>query len=343
MTAAAGTTQAPPRPGRLHWVDVTRGLAVLLVVFYHVVIAMKVDSVAAPAWAVVLNDALAPFRIPTLMFCSGLLLARSLEKPPRTYLVGKLRHIGWPWLVWTTVIVVFLWAGSSVAGDGNYGPGRLVELVLSPTTYTWYLAYLLAFYVVALVVPAAVRSAAVPVLLVVSVLVHDGDGWTRVTFLLAFFFLGDAAARHRDAFEALARRRVVVALGAVAALGTAVASTQLPGLRYDLVAAIGVVGLVLVAVPLGSRLASTPVGRGLSAMGRDSIVYYTTHWIVVTLGVHVLGALGLHQGTLMIVLLLVAGLAAPWVMVRLSRRSRLVAGLYAWPARRQTPSSKARP
>jgi peptidoglycan/LPS O-acetylase OafA/YrhL len=343
VSVERGTAEVATASGRLHWVDVTRGLAVLLVVFYHVVIALEVDSVAAPAWAVVLNDALAPFRIPTLMFCSGLLLARSLEKPPRTYLVGKLRHIGWPWLVWTTVIVVFLWAGSSVAGDGNYGPGRLVELVLSPTTYTWYLAYLLAFYVVALVVPAAVRSAAVPLLLVVSFVVHDGDGWTRVAFLLAFFFLGDAAARHRAAFEALARRGVVVAIGAVAAVGTAIASTQLPGLRYDLVAAVGVVGLVLVAVPVGGRLASTSAGRALSAVGRDSVVYYTTHWIVVTLGVHALGLVGLHQGTLMIVVLLTAGLAAPWVMVRLSRRSRLVAGLYAWPSRRPTTSPREQP
>ncbi|ROS52184.1 acyltransferase [Frigoribacterium sp. PhB118] len=343
MTAVGPSTPVVARPGRLHWVDVTRGLAVLLVVFYHVVIALKVDSVAAPGWAVVLNDALAPFRIPTLMFCSGLLLARSLRKPPGTYLVGKLRHIAWPWAVWTTVIVVFLWAGSSVAGDGNYGPGRLVELVLSPTTYTWYLAYLLAFYVVSLVIPRAARSAAVPLLLVVSVVVHDGDGWTRVTFLLAFFFLGDAAARHQDVFESLARRRIVIALGAVAALGTAIASTQLPGLRYDLVAAVGVVGLVVVAVPLGGRLAPTLLGRGLSAMGRDSIVYYTTHWIVVTLGVHALGLIGLHQGTLMIVALLTAGLTAPWVMARLSRRSRLVAGLYAWPARRTSSSPKGQP
>jgi len=343
VTAPERTTPVVASPGRLHWVDVTRGLAVLLVVFYHVVIALKVDAVTAPAWAVVLNDALAPFRIPTLMFCSGLLLARSLRKAPKPYLVGKLRHIGWPWLVWTTVIVVFLWAGSSVAGDGNYGPRRLVELVLSPTTYTWYLAYLLAFYVVSLVVPATARSAAVPVLLVISLVVHDGDGWTRVTFLLAFFFLGDTAARHRDVFESLARRRVVVALGAAAALGTAVASTRLPGLRYDLVAAVGVVGLVLVAVPLGSLVAPTLVGRGLTAMGRDSIVYYTTHWIVVTLGVHALGLVGLHQGTLMIVTLLVAGLAAPWLMVRLSRRSRVVAGLYAWPVRRPPPSPSELP
>jgi uncharacterized membrane protein YcfT len=297
VTADPGTVRAATTHDRLRWVDVTRGLAVLLVVFYHVVIALQVADLEAPAWAAVLNDALAPFRIPTLVFCSGLLLARSLRKPPRAYLVGKLRHIGWPWLVWTTVIVGFLWAGSTVAGEGSYGPARLVELVVSPTTYTWYLAYLLVFYVVAMVLPAAARTAAIPVLLAVSVLAHDGDGWTRVTFLLAFFFLGDVAARHRGRFETLARRPLVVVAAAVVALATAVASTQLPGLRYDLVAAAGVVGLVLVAVPLGTRAAGTLVGRGLAAMGRDSIVWYTTHWIVVTLGVHVLARLGLQSPT----------------------------------------------
>lgn len=335
MTAPLTESGSATTGDRLRWVDVTRGLAVLLVVFYHVVIALKVADVDAPTWAVVLNDALAPFRIPTLMFCSGLLLARSLTKPPRQYLVGKLRHIGWPWLVWTAVIVGFLWFGSSVAGDGNYGPERLVELVLSPTTYTWYLAYLLAFYVVALVVPAVVRTAAIPLLLIASMLLNDGDGWTRVTFLLAFFFLGDVAARYRVRFEGLARRPVVFVIASLAAVGTAVASTQLPGLRYDLVAAVGVVGLVLVAVPLGGWVATTVVGRGLAAMGRDSIVYYTTHWIVVTLSVHILGRVGLDQGTLMVIVLLVLGLAVPWAMAWLSHRSRIVSALYSWPARRQ--------
>jgi uncharacterized membrane protein YcfT len=339
VTVDRGTVEVATTPGRLRWVDLTRGLAVLLVVFYHVVIALKVADLEAPTWAVVLNEALAPFRIPTLVFCSGLLLARSLRKPPRAYLVGKLRHIGWPWLVWTTVIVAFLWAGSTVAGDGTYDLARLVELVLSPTTYTWYLAYLLAFYVVALVVPAAARTAAIPVLLAVSVVVHDGDGWTRVTFLLAFFFIGDAAARHREAFESLARRAVVLVVAAVAALGTAVASTQLPGLRYDLVAAVGVVGLVLVAVPLGARVAPTLVGRGLSAMGRDSIVWYTTHWIVVTLGVHLLARLGVESPTGAIVLLAAGGLAVPWAAAVLARRSRIVGSLYAWPSGRTTSAA----
>jgi uncharacterized membrane protein YcfT len=316
----------------MEWVDVTRGFAVFLVIFYHVVIALNVTHTPPPAWAVTLNDALAPFRIPVLMFCSGLLLARSLSKPPKQYLNGKLRHIGWPYLVWTLVIVTFLVGGSNVAGNGNYGAGRIASIVTDPATYTWYLAYLLLFYLIALVVPARARTWAVPILLVVSAVFHDGDGWTRLTFLLAFFFLGDVATRHRAVWMRLVRHRGLLVLAGALAVGTAVASTRL-GLRYDLWAAFGVAGVALLAVPVGSRVARTWLGDRIASIGRDSIVYYTTHWIVVTAGIHLAGRLRVEGGTVLTLGLLVLGVGVSYLLVLLKRRYWLFGALYVFPSR----------
>ncbi|RKR75241.1 acyltransferase family protein [Frondihabitans australicus] len=327
---------------RLAWIDVTRGFAVFLVVFYHVVIALAVTPTAAPLWASTLNDAASPFRIPTLMFCSGMLLPRSLGKPTREYIGGKLRNIGWPYVVWTAVIVALLVGGSQVAGHGHYGVSRIWSIVTDDGTYTWYLAYLLLYYLISLVVPARIRTFSIPFLLAASAVIHDGDGWTRLTFLLAFFFLGDAVTRHYPDWLRLVRHRWVEALAAAAALVLAVYSTQV-FVRYTLITALGVVGVAILAEPVGSLVARSRVGGWLSAIGRDSIVYYTTHWIVVTAAVHVLDRLHVRNGSVLVVALMVLGVAVPGVMVLLRRRSRIVAALYAWPKRAPSAVRAPRP
>lgn len=185
-------------PNRLEWVDWLRGLAILFVVFHHAVVAFVVVGVSPPDWALVTNSVVSPYRMPMLMFLSGLLLDRSLRKPTRVYIAGKLRRIGWPYLVWTMGIIVFLVAASQLLGSGGYSIESILSLILDPRTYTWYLAYLLLYYLLALVVPPLARAVAVPVLFTLSFVIHDGDGWTRLTFLLAFFFLGDLAARIRE-------------------------------------------------------------------------------------------------------------------------------------------------
>ena len=316
--------------GRMRWVDVVRGFAVFLVVFYHVVIALKVTDTPPPAWGVIINDAFAPFRMPTLMFCSGLLLTRSLLKPPKEYIVGKLRRIGWPYLVWTTVLVSFLMAGSRFAGDGNYTPARIVELLTSPTTYTWYLFYLLVFYMVSLIMPARLRLWSIPLLFIVSALVHDGDGWSRAAFLFAFFLMGDFAMQNRDRWGWFRKRPVLVIAG-LAAVATAGLSIALPGARYEIWAAFGVMGGIVVAVPLGTKAAETWLGGRVADIGKDSLIYYVSHWIAVTAGVHAAHILHIENGTVLTFALLAAGLGVSWAMVRLSRRFWIFAALYAWP------------
>lgn len=76
----------------------------------------------------------------------------------------------------------------------------------------------------------------------------------------------------------------------------------------------------------------------LAGAGRDSIVYYVTHWPVVTLGVHGLSRLGLRDGFIATQILVGLGLMASRVMVLLRHRFSLASALYSLPARgrRQT-------
>lgn len=325
------------RNGRLDWIDWIRGLAILFVVFYHATTALIVLGVAAPRWAEYANFVVAPYRMPMLMFLSGTLLTRSLRKPRGEYIEGKLTRIGWPYIVWTTVIVAFLILASQVVGNGNYSVASIPEILLDPATYTWYLAYLLLYYLIALVTPAIVRAAAIPVLFAIAFIVDDGDGWSRLTFLLAFFFLGDLAARHPRVWSTLASRPYWLAAAALLLGGTIWLTLHGNGARYAAGTLLGVVAILVLARATAQSVARLPVLSSLTAVGRDSIIYYTVHWVFIAAGAHVLAKIGVHSGNLALALLLTIGLFVPWLFVLGARRWPAVHALFVFPRPTRIP------
>lgn len=323
---------AVTRTERLEWIDAIRGIAVVLVVVYHSIIALTFADPVTTVWLDRLNDALSPLRMPILMLLSGLLLSRSLSKAPGAYVSGKLRAIGWPYLVWTAITLSFLYLGSRTAGNGNFTVGRVLESVVDPRTYTWYLAYLLVFYLLALLIPAKYRLVLIPVLLVACGVAADDEGWSRFTYLLAFFFFGDVVMRHRERWGVI-QRPVVIAVAAAASLTTIALSGYDVPMRYTVWSVPGTLGTVICLMAAsGWLIRRVPISV---TVGRDSIVYYVTHWPVVTATAHLLARTGVTNGSVATLIMVASGLGVSAGMVWLRHRSRLVAGLYAFP-RRQT-------
>ncbi|SDB79885.1 Uncharacterized membrane protein YcfT [Raineyella antarctica] len=220
---------------------------------------------AETAWVV--NDLLRPYRMPTLMVLSGLLLQRSLAKGTRRYLLGKLRGVVWPWLLWTVVMVLLLterWQADPVG-------------FLAVGTHLWFLAALGASYGVALL------TREIPPLLVAfglfsgAGLLQDQYGaLTTYLWYSAFFFVGAALPTVLDRWLA-ARPLWPLVLTGVSLLG---AVWQVPrGLyvpfRPDQ-ALISVAG-VLAAIWLAARLPRSAPVLALEWVGRNSIVTYLAH------------------------------------------------------------------
>lgn len=326
---AAPVAQAGSSPLRMAWIDVLRGIAVVLVIYYHAVVGLSVVKAEAPGWMLYINYGLAPLRMPTLMFLSGLLLPRSLEKSPKTYVLGKVRGIAWPWLVWTLITTAFWALGSRLLGDGVYTLDDALGVFFGARTYTWYLAYLMMYYLIALVVPARVRPWLAVVSLLASTVISDGEGLSRLTQLLGFFLLGELAAR-KNWIEWVRQFRWVPWVSLVVLAIMSVVSLNFP-IRYTAFAAPGVFALVLCVVFAGGAMAHTLVGRLLSGAGRDSIVYYLTHWPIIALGAHAVRRAGVTNGALAVIILVALGFAVSAVAAWLRHRSSLVALLYAWP------------
>ena len=168
---------------RQHWMDFARSVCILLVIFLHTTTVMQKYGVPFPDYIAVFNNFLDPFRMPLLMFLSGMLLEKSLAKPNREFLAGKFNLIFWPFLIWSQAIY---------AADGRLTLEYILKTPITAPSVLWYLWFLCASYLIGLVL-ARRRIPLVPVMLaclVLSELLPAYLRMNRFAALLMFFLLG---------------------------------------------------------------------------------------------------------------------------------------------------------
>ena len=288
---------------RRTWMDFLRGAAVVMVVLLHASLAADGQS----GW--VINTLLRPFRMPTLMVLSGLLLQRSLAKGVGRYVLGKIRGVVWPWLLWTGVMALLL--TESFRADP-------VEF-LAVGTPLWFLGALGCSYAIALLVRRVPPWATAFVLfLLADVLQARAGALTTYLWYIAFFFVGATLRPWMDRWLS-ARPIWPLLLAAVAVAG---AFLQVPrGLHVPFrpdQALLSVAG-ILAATWLASRLPRVAPVRAVEWIGRNSIVTYLAHSpLLIPVGAVVAGSgLGASASTLVsfvvvLALCMALTLARPW-------------------------------
>lgn len=273
-TAAASdrVTDTPART-RLRWMDVLRGSAILLVVLSHSTRVLA-DAVPQGTTMVAVDTFFEPYRMPMLMFLSGMLLPVALAKPLAAYYLGKVRRLAWPYVVWVGVLALV-----------GAAPGPLTEpRTWYATSYLWYLFFLLCYFAVAPLVrrlpPAAVVGAAVALVLASVPLDAVADGRTKqLLYLGAFFALGHAAAsapRVLDRLTAARGRTAVVAVALGTVPGIVAVSSDVPTLEgaFAVLSVVGIVATIVIA----TTAVRTGRTRFLEWVGRNSIVFYVVHF-----------------------------------------------------------------
>jgi fucose 4-O-acetylase-like acetyltransferase len=258
--------------------DFVRGTCIILVILLHAMAAVNQQwGVEAPAQIDNFNLAFAPFRMPTLMFLSGMLLVKSLNKDVPAYIYGKLSLIFWPFIFWSLVVL---------AAEQRFTIEYLLKLPISAPTVLWYLWFICAYYMLALALHRLKISFALVAIsaLVASIFLPDFLRISRFAYLFFFFLMG---AWVHAVPDTVLRNRWVTGLGAMAAIAGAALSIAGVRLNYAAEYSWAPIGMIAVVLGFARYYSSNFLSPVVEFIGRNSIVFYCVHfpvqWTVVRL------------------------------------------------------------
>ena len=355
LPASAAPVVAGAGTSRVLWIDVAKGLSILLVVLHHAVVKnLEIDapeSLAAVAagWGAV-TSALKPVRMPLFFVLSGYVAARAVHRP---WAQVRRRALApyYTYVVWLLLLGAFFSVERLLPMNRTQDLGELAEDLVWASTGVWFLYALALYFVLAKLLaglpPGWVLAGAALVSALSSQL--GIEQWNRfsVLFHFTYFALGALAPRlvRRLAEGPSGRWGGLLPLtAAYVALAVLLALLPVPISVHLLVASV-------VGVPLGLRVAAVLARSGAPArllgwVGRRTLPIYVLHTVVLASMLHLPPLLDLEQGSVVRGVLhplalsavaVLVSLAVHWVLLRLG-----ATWLFTMPgrpvrARRQAP------
>jgi fucose 4-O-acetylase-like acetyltransferase len=174
------------------WLDIARGMGIVLVVVGHVERGLMRTGIApGPAWTF-LDSALYTFHMPLFMLLAGVNVPQSWRKGVARFLADKLRTVYHPYLVWSVLhgVILVLLAGSA---NGGATWSDIYQLPWRPMWHFWFLFALMLYLLLAAV--AGMRRwlltcAAIVALATSQQLEPGGSLVQRLLFFFPFFAIG---------------------------------------------------------------------------------------------------------------------------------------------------------
>lgn len=261
---------------RALWVDVAKGVSIILVVLWHTIGDFYK-----------LNEALIFLRMPLFFFAAGLFARRNFAGGEEARPFNKIFNFLWLFMIWSVILFVAtevpgrLWAGESVLDHVL----RLPLIFVDPPLTIWFI-YALA---ISFALIFALRTIPISIILLISVAIfilsaNDGN-WRQVFFLerifrlLPFFVLGlitfplmNFMANH------YARTGPVFLL----IFGSSAYYVYFSEMVYmgSLVFAVSVLGIFAVVLT-SSAISGSPAGILLAKVGSASLFIYLMHRIFI--------------------------------------------------------------
>ena len=323
---------------RVDWVDIAKGLCIILVVMVHATLGVEIAAGAegfmhqVVAWA-------RPFRMPDFFLISGLFLSLTIDKPWRRYLDRKVVHFAYFYVLWLTIQFAFKAPGIALE-EGAVAP--FVDYLLAfvqPFGTLWFIYVLPVFFLFT----RLVRSLPVWVVFVWAALlealpVHTGSViFDEFAARYVYFFAGYAFAPQIFALAGAVRRNAGAALAALAiwaVLEAVLVFTPAPAALAFLIqgevgdtgATGGISELPLVSLALGfagalaivsiaTLLARVPWANWLRWLGEHSIVVYLAFFLPMATARVVLVKTGIVPDVgVMAFLVTAAGVTGPVVL-----------------------------
>ncbi|WP_022867622.1 acyltransferase family protein [Schaalia vaccimaxillae] len=339
-------------PARDHSIDIARGIAIIAIVFGHVLRGVKNASlVAADApWYLVVDRATYMIHLAIFAMAAGLMVHSSVQRRGSgPYLRDRLADFAWVYVIWSVLQGSLQYVLADAVNNG-----RSLQSVLTlwvPTNQMWFLPWIAVMSVFAVVARPWLSSTRTWVFLVVSAAISIASWGVFGPFIFAqglglTFFYGIGVTVGLSGYAQIRERLtpVLTWLGATAcglvyltmaifAQASAPTTTQFD--RSPSTVALGVVCATagVVAVFLASILVKPagPVARLLAYLGRQSMVIFLAHTMALAAVRIVLMRLGFDSAALHLVLGTLGGVAGSLVAWWATRQRLPV--LWSAPAR----------
>ncbi|MEW2144282.1 acyltransferase [Micromonospora vinacea] len=278
---------------RAQWADAAKGVCIILVVLWHVVVKdyLQIDwhiGVPVPGFWGTLGEQFLPLRMPLFFTISGVFAANAAQRPWRVVARSRIAGFLYLYAVWLLIHTVVLTAAPELPTDrATSALGLLEQLTITPSNL-WYLYALALYFTIAKVtrrVPRAlvlVPAAALSAVAAAGLLDTPGNRaglYQNLVFFLAGLHL--RAQIQRWAGTAT-RRRLLLTSGAYVLALAAMAAAGAQQWFGVWTAVSGVA--VIFGITAAARLARwSALGRPLARLGRITLPIYVVHMPVLAL------------------------------------------------------------
>jgi uncharacterized membrane protein YcfT len=271
------TRQNVNADARLDWVDVAKGICIILVVMMHATLGVEKatgdvsDLNAFIEWA-------KPFRMPDFFLISGLFLAARIDRPWRQYLDTKVVHFAYFYVLWLTIQFALKAPGMVAEHGATATFADYLMSFLVPFGTLWFIYLLMIYFVVAKLLKPLPKVLVLVAAAAMHVFVPHTDIFILDEFAnrFVFFYSGYALAPFILAFAdrlrlvpalAIAIGLAIWAVVNAAGVTSGVALMHGPDLVYSYV---GIGAVIAFSVLVANRLP----GDVLAYCGRNSIAVY---------------------------------------------------------------------
>lgn len=187
---------------RFTWVDVAKGIAIVLVIYRHVLIGIGRSGVTIESYLLELNEMVYSFRMPLFFILSGFFFAKSAQKRShKSFFNTKVKTLMYPYLVWA-LLQVSLQALLHQYTNADRGLKDYAFIFIQPRAIDqlWFLYAMFNVTVFCFALKYLLRIPKIPLLLLTIVffwastfvkeysLIHD------LLFFPVFFITGDLMA-----------------------------------------------------------------------------------------------------------------------------------------------------
>jgi fucose 4-O-acetylase-like acetyltransferase len=269
---------------RLDGLDIAKGIAILLVVYGHVMRGLQVAGLVSFDGILGYVDYLVyTVHMPVFFVVSGFLYesGRARIGEGKSFWTPKLLTIAWPYFLWSTVHLVSqaLLSGTGVVNNGA-SLSRLATIGWDPVSPFWFLyALFMAFAASFLLQGFSARLVALSafVLMFVVHFLQVPPVFGDLAYGLVYFSLGRLVFAERLA----GALRSAVTLG-LATAGFVIAATVAYRFALDeRLATIGTLCGLIAFFMLSKLLAESPLRRPLVLIGRCTMGIYVMHILVI--------------------------------------------------------------